>query len=176
MALTGLELLGAQPISYLGTVHRSVAVFRVGLLVATALLTAFSIYVSRTFPVGRGFLVAFLVGQAGQVVTAVVPLSGPGSFPTVHTTGGIVLGISLPVLIWRFAAGQPAERWRTLAYRLVWLELAACVSGIALSRWGRAAIAEILPAVGFHLWIGVVTAKAGSPRAPLAVAAGAGQA
>jgi len=176
MALTGLGFGDGRPISYLGTVPDSVALFRAGLLAATALLAGFAVFVTRALSPGRGFLTAFLVGQAGQVVTAVVPLSGPGSLPAFHTDSGLVLGASLPLLMWRFAAGQAPGRWRVVAYRLLWLELAAGMAGILLSRSGRAAVAEMLPAVAFHLWIGVLTVQAGSPRATVAAPGGAGQA
>ena len=157
MALTGLGPLDERPVSYLGTDHRSVVLFRVGLLVAAALLAAFHFFVREAFEVPPTFLVAALVGLAGQVVAAIVPISGPGSSHTVHTVGGLVLGISLPVLMGRFAAGQAPGRWRVVAYRLFWLEVAACVAGVLLSRWGNAPIAEILPAGAFHLWVVVVT-------------------
>ena len=80
----------------------------------------------------------------------------------------MLLGISLPVLMWRFAAGQPRGRWRTTAYRLFWLEAAACVVGVLASRAGLATLAEILPAVAFHLWIAMVTASSAgrSPARP----------
>jgi len=176
MELTGLGFGDDRPISYLGTVPESVVLFRTGLVAATALLVAFAVFVRTARTPGRGFLAAFLVGQAGQVVTAVVPLSGPGSLPALHTNAGLVLGASLPLLMWRFASGQAPGRWRVAAYRLFWLEAAACVAGVLLSRSGLAAVAEMLPAVAFHLWIGVVTLRSGTPRVTAAVPEGAGQA
>jgi hypothetical protein len=95
----------------------------------------------------------FLIGLGGQVVAAIVPLSGPGASPTVHTIGGLVLGLSLPILMACFAAGQPAGSWRRLSWALCGLEAAACVAGLALSQSMRAPIAEALPAGAFHLWI-----------------------
>lgn len=159
MLRTGLGFTDERPISYLGTDPRGVALFRGGLLVATVLLVVFAWSVRQRFGAPLSFLVAFLIGQAGQVVAALVPISGPGSSHAVHTAGGIVLGLSLPVLIWRFAAGLPPGRWRARAYRLCWLEVGAVLVGIALSRAMRAPLAEIVPAAGFHLWIGVVTAN-----------------
>lgn len=159
MLRTGLGFLEERPLSYLGTVPRGLALFRGGLLVAAVLLVVFAWSAYRRFDAPLSFLAAFLVGQAGQVVAAVVPISGPGSSHAVHTAGGIVLGLSLPVLIWRFAGGLPRGPWRELAYRLCRLEVAAVVVGVALSRAMRAPLAEIVPAAGFHLWIGVVTAR-----------------
>jgi len=159
LALTDLRLLDDRPISYLGTNDRTVLLFQVGLVVAAVLLAAFSFFVRAVLNPAPGFLAASLVGLVGQVVAAAVPLSGTGTSPAVHTAGGIVLGLSLPVLMWRFAAGQPPGRWRAVAYRLFWLEVAACVVGVTLSRAGKATLAEIFPAVAFHLWIGVVTSR-----------------
>ncbi len=158
MLRTGLGLAGERPISYLGTDPRSVVLFRGSLLVATVLLVGFAAHVRGSWSTGRGFLAAFLTGQAGQVVAAVVPIDGPGADHAIHTTGGIVLGVSLPVLMWRFAAGQPPGPRRAAAYGLFWLEVAACVAGVALSRSMRAPVAEAVPAAGFHLWVIVVTA------------------
>jgi len=162
LASTDLSFLDDRPISYLGTDDRTVMLFGVGLVVAAVLLAAFSVFVRAAFNPAPAFLAASLVGLVGQVVAAIVPISGSGAPHAVHTAGGIVLGLSLPVLMWRFAAGQPPGRWRNVAYRLFWLETAACVLGVALSRAGRATLAEIVPAVAFHLWIGVVTARSRS--------------
>lgn len=136
MALTGLGFLDERPISHLGTVSETIPLFRAGLLVAAALLAAFSVFARRAFSVPVPFLVASLVGLVGQVVVALVPISAPGLAGTAHTVGGLVLGASLPLLIWRFAAAQPEGRWRTVAYRLFWLELAACIAGVVLSQAG----------------------------------------
>ena len=165
MGVTGLGLFGERPISYLGTDERTVLLFRAGLVTAAALVAVFSFYARAVFGAPLSFLVATLLGLVGQVVAGVVPLSGPGASPAVHTAGGLALGISLPVLMWRFASGLPPGAWRATAYRLFWLETAACVAGVLLSRAGRATVAEILPAVAFHLWIAVVTARsAGQAR------------
>lgn len=159
MRRTGLGFSDERPISYLGTDERAVLLFRGGLLVSTVLLVAFAWSARERFSAPASFLAAFLVGQAGQVVAALVPISGPGASHDVHTTGGIVLGLSLPVLMWRFAAGLPPGRWRDQAYGLFWLEMAAVAVGIALSRSDLAPLAEVVPAAGFHLWIIVVTAR-----------------
>ena len=156
MAVTGLGFLDDRPVSYLGTDGRTVLLFQAGLLSAAALLVAFTFSVRTVFPAPPSFVVASLLGLGGQAVAAVVPLSGPGASPTLHLAGGLLLGISLPVLMWRFASGQPPGRWRATAYRLFWLEAAACVAGVVLSRSGLATLAEIFPAVAFHLWIATV--------------------
>lgn len=159
MLLTDLTLLDERPISYLGTNGQSMPLFRTGLIVATALLVTFAWAVHRRLARPAGFLAVFLVGMAGQAVVAVVSIVGTGTPHTVHTTAGIILGLSLPVLMWRFAAAQPPGRWRERAFRLMWLEIAVCLAGIGLSRLHRAAVAEALPAGGFHLWIIVVTTR-----------------
>ena len=120
---------------------------------AAVLLAAFAWFVHRLRSTPRCFLLAFLVGLGGQVVAAIVPLSGQGTSRAVHTIGGLVLGISLPILMGCFAAGQPAGSWRRLCWGLFWLEATACVAGVVLSQAMRAPIAEALPAGAFHLWI-----------------------
>jgi hypothetical protein len=159
MYRAGLGFFDDRPLSDLGTDPRSSPLFRGGLLVAAVLLALFSLFVQERFSTPRSFLAASLIGLGGQIVAAVVPISGPGASHDVHTAGGLLLGISLPVLMWRFAAGQVPGRWRLKSYGLFWLEAAACAAGIGLSRSMRAPIAEVLPAGAFHLWIMVVTAR-----------------
>jgi hypothetical protein len=155
--LANFDLLGEQPLSYLGTRSRSDILFSVGLLVGAALLAAFHQYVRDHFPVGRGFSTAMLGGLVGQVVAAVVPIGGNGTAHKVHTTFALLLGASLPILMWRFAAAQLPGPWRRVAYALFWAEVAACAVGFYLSSRSVAPLAEILPAAVFHGWIATVT-------------------
>ncbi|PLS76236.1 MAG: hypothetical protein CYG61_03370 [Actinobacteria bacterium] len=159
MERAGLDLTDDRAISYLGTDPRTMALFRGGLLVATVLLVGFARAVDQRLARRTGFLVVFLVGMAGQAVVATVSIAGHGASRVVHTTAGIVLGLSLPLLMWRFAAGQAPGRWRRQSYALMWLEVAGCIVGIALSQARRAAVAEVVPACVFHLWIIVVTVR-----------------
>lgn len=159
MARTGLSLLDERPISYLGTDPRTVLLFRIGLVAAAGLLAVFAWAVARHLTRPTGFLTVFLAGMACQAIVALVPLDGAGAAEPTHVTAGIALGLSLPLLMWRFAAGQPAGRWRDNGYLLMWLEVAGCVAGVALSRAGLATVAEAVPACLFHLWIIVVTLR-----------------
>lgn len=106
-ARAGFDLLGEEPLSDLGTRSPSAVLFTLGLAVPALLLTAFHRYVRDRFPVSSGFSVAMLVGLAGQLVAAFVPIGGEPAVHRVHTTSALVLGASLPLLMWRFAAGQP---------------------------------------------------------------------
>ena len=155
--LTGFDLLGPDPLSYLGTQDRSAALFAIGLAVPAVLLTVFHHEVRLRFPTGRGFSTAMLVGLAGQMVAALVPIGGDAGTHRVHTTSALVLGASLPLLMWRFAADQPASRWRQLCYGMFWVEALACVAGLYLSSHRVAPLAEILPGTAFHVWVLVVT-------------------
>lgn len=83
-------------------------------------------------------------------------------------TSALVLGASLPLLMWRFAAAQPSGRWRRLAYQIFFAEALACAVGLYLSGRGIAPVAEILPAAIFHIWVVVVTfAGTGQPAPPM---------
>src|SRR5256714_13997648 len=148
MVRTGLGFSDPDPLSYLGTDVRSRTLFRAGLLVAAALLGAFAVFVHQRRSTPRCFLLVFLIGLGGQVVAAIIPLSGRGASPAVHTTGGLVLGISLPILMGCFATGQPAGSWRRFSWALFWLETAACVAGGVLSQAMRAPIPRAPPAGG----------------------------
>ena len=155
--LAGFDLLGERPLSHLGTVPASALLFSGGLALAAVLLVGFHQFVRDRFPVSPTFSVAMLVGMAGQLVAAVVPIGGDGLAHRVHTTSALVLGASLPVLMWRFAAAQPGGRWRRLSYGLFWAEAVACAVGLWLSARSVAPVAEILPAAVFHAWIVAVT-------------------
>lgn len=156
-ALTGFNLVGEHPISYLGTEAGSAGLFTIGLLVSAVLLMAFHRHVRSRYPVGRGFSLVMLAGLAGQVVAAFVPIGGDPGTHRIHTTSALVLGISLPLLMWRFAAGQAPGPWRRLTYGLFFAEAAACAVGVYLSGRMVAPVAEILPATVFHIWVLVVT-------------------
>ncbi len=175
MYRTGLGFSDERPVSYLGTDSRSVLLFSGGLVLAALLVAGFAWFVWERFDAPDSFLAVTLIGLVGQVIAAVVPLEGHGVGRAVHAVGGIVLGLSLPALMWRFAAGLVPGRQRVHAYALCWLEVAACVVGIWLSRSGRAPIAEIVPALGFHLWIAVVTVWSGRASATGAERVGGGE-
>lgn len=177
MLRTGLRLGDERTISYLGTVPSTAQLFGIGLVAAAVLLSGFAWAVSRRLRRATGFLALFLAGMACQAVVALVPLEGPGAAKPVHVAAGLALGLSLPLFIWRFAAAQPPGPWRRLAYRLTWLEVAGCVTGVALSRAGRGTLAEAVPAVLFHLWVILVTLvwpgwRPDPAPAPLSTAAG----
>ncbi len=156
-ALTRFDLFGDDPLSYLGTQPRSAFLFTLGLAVPALLLTAFHQYVRGRYPVSRGFSLAMLAGLAGQMVAAFVPIGGEPAVHRVHTISALVLGASLPLLMWRFAAGQSPGPWRRLSYALFWCELAACAVGLYLSALAVAPVAEILPGAVFHAWVVTVT-------------------
>lgn len=156
-AVADFDVLGAEPISQLGTEGAATALFGVGLAVSALLFTAFHQYLRGRYAVGPGFSLAMLTGLAGQMVAAFVPIGGAPAVHRIHTTSALVLGASLPLLMWRFAAGQPPGPWRRLAYRLFWAEVGACAVGVYLSARTVASVAEILPAAVFHTWVLVVT-------------------
>lgn len=158
-ALIGFDLLGEEPLSYLGTRPPSAGLFTLGLAVSAVLLSVFHHYVQGRFAVSSGFSAAMLTGLAGQVVAAFVPIGGDRAAHQVHTFSALVLGASLPVLMWRFAAGQPAGPWRQGSYALFWAEVAACAGGLWLSAQHVAPLAQILPGTVFHLWVVTVTLR-----------------
>ena len=141
----------------MGSDPQAVTLFTIGMAVPAILLTLFHFDVRRRYPVGAGFSIAMLGGLAGQMVAAFVPIGGDPTAHRIHTTFALALGISLPLLMWRFAAGQEPGPWRRLAYRLFWVEAAACVAGLYLSARSIAPVAEILPGIAFHIWVFVVT-------------------
>jgi hypothetical protein len=166
MARTGLGFFEDRPLSYLGTDAKTSLLFTAAMVVSAFLFAGFYLFVYDRYAASRSFLVVGFAGLLGQVVAGLVPLSGPGASHAVHVTGGIVVGLSLPLLMWRFAASQPRSSWRRKNYAFVWFEVAACIIGVLLSRSMRAAIAEIIPGAGYHLWILVVTIRSPTTTTP----------
>ena len=157
------DLLGDEPLSYLGTRPPSRLLFTAGMALGAVLFVAFHAHVRRTYPTSPAFSVALLVGMAGQLVAAFVPIGGDPTAHRVHTTFALILGASLPLFMWRFAAAQARGPGRRLAYALFWAEAAACVAGLTLSAAHVAPLAEILPAAVFHAWVLVLTAQPFTP-------------
>lgn len=153
----GFDLLGERPLSYLTEEPEAGLLFGAGLVLAAVLLVGFHRYVRSRYRVTPSFSWVMLVGLAGQVVAGLVPIGGDGVAHAVHTNSALVLGASLPVFMWRFAASQPVGGWRRTSYALFWAEAVACVVGLVLSNVGIAPLAEIVPATVFHLWIVVLT-------------------
>ena len=164
--VTGFDAVGKDPLSYLGSRSPSAALFTFGLAVSALLLVAFHQYLRGRFHVSLGFSLAMIVGLAGQTVAAFVPIGGDPAVHRIHTTSALVLGASLPLLMWRFAAAQPRGHWRRLTYSLFWAEAAACAAGIYLSAMAVAPVAEVLPGAVFHAWIVTVTLAAGKSSTP----------
>lgn len=165
VSVAGFDLVGDRPLSDLALEPRIGFLFGAGLVVSAVLFATFQGHLRRRYHLGVAFSVTMLVGMAGQAVAGVVPIGGTGPASRVHVAAALLLGASIPVLMWRFAADQPPGAWRRGCYGLFWLEAAACAAGIALSRNQVAPLAEILPAVAFHAWVGTVTlGPAISPR------------
>ena len=165
--VSGFPLLGPRPLSWLAEEPLPGLLFTAGLASGAILLVAFHQHVRRRYAVDRWFSVAMLGGLAGQLVAAAVPITAGGLAGRLHSWAALLLGCSLPALMWRFAVAQAPGRGRRVAYGLFWAEAAAGAAGLLLSRGSVAAVAEILPAVCFHLWVGVVTwAEPLAPAAP----------
>jgi hypothetical protein len=158
-----LDLVGPRPLSDLARHASSFLLFDAGVAVAAVLFMVFQGYLRRRYPVGLSFSVVMLVGMTGQLVAAFVPLGGAGPANDVHVWSALVLGAALPLLMWRFAAAQPAGPWRRLCWQLFAAELAACVVGYALSVRHLAPLAEIVAGLWFHVWV-IATTFVGPDR------------
>lgn len=174
VVLTGFDLRGDRPLSELANLGPGRWLFPLGLGAAALLFIAFHGHVRSRFPVTTTFSALMLLGMAGQLVAAIVPI-GDGPAGTVHVVSAVVLAATIPLFLVAFARRQPPGRWRRSAALLAAADVAACLGGIALSRAGEAPLAEIVPAAAFHLWVLVVAARP-APRPGPAAAAPAGAA
>jgi hypothetical protein len=167
---SGFPLLGGRPLSWLAADPGGALLFSAGLAGGALLLVAFHGHLRARYRASRSFSIAMLAGLAGQIVAAVVPIHGSPAAERVHTVAALTLGVSLPVLMWRFVVAQPPGRLRRLAKRLFWLEAAACAVGVALSRRSVGPLAEILPAAAFHVWVVALTVTSAGQDGPVRAA------
>lgn len=152
------DLLGHRPLSHLVASPGTALLFSGGLAVGAVLFLAFHAWLRGRYPTSPSFSVAMVGGMLAQLVAAFVPIEGGGPLASrVHTVTALLLGGSIPVFLWRFAAAQPPGALRRVAGRLAWAEVAACVVGVSLSRGGVAPLAEVVPAAVFHAWVATLT-------------------
>ncbi len=159
MSRVHLGLLDSRPISYLGVNTASRSVFSLCLILSALLFFAFGYYINSKFKIKNKFLLYFTIGQIAQIIAAVVPDTNNSPYKIVHTVAAFILAISLPFLIREFARSQSGKRRSKIYNRLSHLEQLTFVIGIGLFIFtsGVAPLGEALPAVGFHIWIIVLT-------------------
>jgi len=154
-----LGLIDARPISYLGVNSVSQTLFSVSLLISAFLFVTFGYYIKRQFQVTNNFMAYFLIGQAGQVIAALSPYGMHSRYKMIHTVAAFTLAFSLPFLIQQFALSQSTSQHHRLFVFLLRIEQCAFLIGISLFIFteGIAPLGEALPALGFHIWIIVLT-------------------
>jgi hypothetical protein len=158
--VTGFPVAGDRPLSRLAGEGGGGAAFGPVLVAAGLLFIAFAADVVRRRPGTWPFGAVMVVAMAAQIVTGVVPIGPDGQSAPVHVVAGLVLGGLLPVVLALYALGQAPGRWRRVAWGSAGLQVVATVAGLVLSGRGLAAVAEIVPASTFHLWVVAVTIHA----------------
>ncbi len=153
MFLAGLNLFDKRPISYLGVNASSELLFTLTLLLSAVLFSVFGIYVYKILGLPKKFLAAYLVGQVGQMVAALVPFGGP--YKLIHTYAAFTLAFSIPFHMYFFTRAHKPERFHMLGTVLFRAELLCFVVGIGTFVFIQKAapITEILPAIPFHAWL-----------------------
>ncbi len=110
MHRTGLGLLDARPISYLGVAPVSQTPFSSGLILSALLIIIFGDYLRRTYSIPGKFFTAVVIGQIAQIITALAP--NRGHTQVVHTTSAFIIVFTLPPLMQLFAKAQPKGDFR----------------------------------------------------------------
>jgi hypothetical membrane protein len=155
----GLHLFDVHPISYLGVDPRTRALFSSALIISALLMICFGVEVKKRFRASNGFLIALVIGQLCQIITALVP--DKGSIRPLHSAAAYLIAISLPLLLWRFVRSQPKDRFGSINRALFAGELIAMPVGILLFVLvsGVGPFGEILTVVFFHLWVLFMTTQ-----------------
>ncbi len=167
MNQAGLRLIDPRPISYLGINPRTSLLFTTSLLTSAILFTCFGFYLRNTLRISNLFIYFLVFGQIGQAIAAIIPYGGNYKFT--HTLAAYALAFSLPFVIQQFYASQRRAPRAKVYGNLLRLEVCAFVLGIAVFSFtkGIAPIGEALPAIGFHVWIIVVTFTITNPSKDL---------
>lgn len=161
MIVGGLKLIDPRPISYLGVNPSTRRAFSVILLVSAALFVSFAFYVVHELKAGVLFLLIFLIGQVGQLISALVPIGSHTVIGQIHTTAAFTLAFSFPLLILAFTLSRLHSPFRRLYAILLAFELITFTVGIGsfIFTRGAAPLSEIFAAIGFHVWIIVITLR-----------------
>jgi hypothetical protein len=159
MHRTGLGLLDDRPISFLATDPASRLLFSSSLIISAALLITYALYVNETFKVHNKFLKYFVVGQCGQIILAISPFGERTVSGVIHLLAAFTLAFSLPLLIKQFVISQRQTKYHKLYVGLLRFEQISFLIGMSLFIFtkGLAPLGEAMPAIGFHLWILVIT-------------------
>lgn len=154
-----LGLVDARPLSYLGVYTNTAQLFTAGLLISSLLFICFAFFVHRYWGTNNRFLFYFLIGQIGQIIAAIAPYGANSRYKLIHTIAAFVLAFSLPFLIRAFEQSQISRKNHKLYQILVRLEVATFIIGMGIFTMteGIAPLGEALPAIGFHIWIIVLT-------------------
>lgn len=158
MSRAHLGLLDNRPVSFLGTDPSSRLIFSSSLILSAILFINFAFYVQRTFQVNNRFLKYFLIGQVCQIILAISPY-GETAKGVIHLIAAFTLAFSLPLLIKQFTISQHDKQHHKLYLGLLRFEQVGFIIGMGLFIFskGLAPLGEAMPAIGFHLWIFVVT-------------------
>ncbi len=151
----GLDIFGTSPLSSLGTDMRSELWFSVGLILAAVTCVLFALSLKQSYTLTRGFWVALLIGQTGQVVAAITPHGGKQPLGTIHTVVAMTLAFSVPIMLFYFARAQTNPKTRMYAYGLFWIQLSCFIIGIGsfIFLFKGAPAAQIITALAFHAWL-----------------------
>lgn len=172
MSRTGLGLFDDRPISFLGTDPASRLLFSGSLIISAFLLINYAYYVRREFAVKNKFFRYFVIGQICQIILALSPYGERTVSGVIHLIAAFTLAFSLPLLIKQFTISQQDKKHHQLYQYLLRIEQVSFIFGMGLFIFtrGLAPLGEAMPAIGFHLWILVVTyvANGSSKRLSLA--------
>ena len=159
MFIGHLRLFDTLPISSLGVNPKTAYLFSLSLLISAALFINFAYYVRRTFIINNSFLIFFLIGQIGQAIVAIAPYGNHSQYRLLHTIAAFTLAFSLPLLMQQFYYSQKDNTHSHLFKQLLFLEIVLFVVGIGtfIFTQGLAPLGEILPTLGFHLWIVIIS-------------------
>ncbi|GAC1391407.1 MAG: hypothetical protein NVSMB46_03850 [Candidatus Saccharimonadales bacterium] len=159
MIIAHLRLIDKRPISYLGYDPKTTLLFTLTLVLSSILFIFFAILINHIYHIKNNFLAFFIVGQIGQIIAALVSYDIHNKYRIIHTVAAFTLAFSLPLLMRSFKnASLNSNNYSTLQ-KLFRLELCLFIIGIGLFVFtkGLAPLGEVLPALGFHIWIIYIT-------------------
>jgi hypothetical membrane protein len=156
MSRAGLRFIDSRPISYLGVTPNTSHLFSITLISSALLFILFGFYLRSKIQTSNKFLVLLIIGQ---IIAAITPYGKAEPARSIHTYAAFTLAFSLPLLISAFQNSLKKTSYNNLLKLLVGIECTTFFVGIGLFVFtkGIAPLGEALPAIGFHVWIIVVT-------------------
>lgn len=147
------NLLGKQPISYLGTTS-SHSFFEFGILASAVLLGTFYKYISRRFRTSVGYTSLFAAAVVSEIILAIWPETNRGKTQLVHWIAAWVFVASIAFSVLLFALNNKETKVAKVSKATGYTFIFILVPEILLYVVGKSAsLSQIINGGIFAVWV-----------------------